>query len=159
MKSRLYNVNCSCCFFGGTTFKHFHHYIRPTLNEADVTTDIAVFHVGTNDIINSEVIKILQTTVSSILMECVAFGVKNVFISSLMVNTRCNSAFISAGNKSLRAKCLIPNFRFIDNSNIKKETSLEGLFTLKSFRWRFVNKKLRDVKNFLRNLKDQEIVT
>ena len=54
-------------------------------------------------------------------MECVAFGVKSVFISSLMVNTRCNSAFISAGTKYLRAKCLIHIFDFIDNSNIKKE--------------------------------------
>ena len=58
LKSRLYNPNCSCRFSGDATSKHFHHYIRSTLNEKDVMTDIVVLHMGTNDIndiINSEV--------------------------------------------------------------------------------------------------------
>ena len=53
LKTQLYNATCSCRFFGNATSKHFHHHICPNLNK----TDIAAFHVGTNDIINSEVNK------------------------------------------------------------------------------------------------------
>ena len=58
------------------------------LNETDVITDIAVLHMGTNDIINSEVNKDLAVDrIINTVRECVAFGVKSVFVSSLMVNT------------------------------------------------------------------------
>ena len=51
-------------------------------------TDIAVLHMGTNDIINSEVNKnLVVDSIINIARECVAFGVKSVFIPSLMVNT------------------------------------------------------------------------
>ena len=69
LRSRLYKANCSCCPFGGATSKHFHHYICPTLNETNVITDIAVLHMGTNDIINSEVNKNLVADTLSILLE------------------------------------------------------------------------------------------
>ena len=54
LKSRLYNAYCSCRFFGGATSKHFYHYIHPSLNETNMLTDIAVLHMGANDITNSE---------------------------------------------------------------------------------------------------------
>ena len=59
-KNRLYNLNISCHFFGGATPKHSHHYFCPILNKTDVITDIAVLHMGTNDIINSEFNKDLE---------------------------------------------------------------------------------------------------
>ena len=42
--SRLSNANCNCRFLGGTTSKHFHHYIQLTLKEKNVKTGIAVLH-------------------------------------------------------------------------------------------------------------------
>ena len=57
MKNRLYNANCSWGFFGGATSKYFHQYILPTLNQTDVIMDTAILHMGTDDIINSEVDK------------------------------------------------------------------------------------------------------
>ena len=69
LRSRLYKANCNCCPFGGATSKHFHHYICPTLNETNVITDIAVLHMGTNDIINSEINKDLVADTLSILLE------------------------------------------------------------------------------------------
>ena len=70
------------------SFKHLDRYIHATLNETDMITDIAVLHMGTNDIINSEVNKnLVADSIINIARECVAFGVKSVFISSLMVNT------------------------------------------------------------------------
>ena len=44
--------NCSCRFFCCATSKHFHHYIRPTLNETDMIKDIAALHIATSNIIN-----------------------------------------------------------------------------------------------------------
>ena len=77
-----------------------------------------------------------------------------------MVNTRQNSDFISAVNKTLKAKCLMHNFHFIDNSNIKKEHLWkDGLYLNCSSTDLQTNNFLRDINNFLRNLKDQEIVT
>ena len=152
----LYSPN-----FGGATSKYFHHYIRPTLSETEVITDIAVLHMGTNDIINSEVNKDLEAdSIINIARECVAFGVKSVFISSLTVNTQRNSAFISAVNKTLTAKCLMHNFHFIENSNIKKEHIWkDGLHLNCSGKDWLSSNFLRDINNLLRNLKDQEIVT
>ena len=105
LKSQLYNGNCNCHFFGGATSKHCYHYIRPTLNETDVITDIAVLHKGTNDIISSEGIKdLVADSMINISRECVDFGVKSVFISSLTINTIHLSAFISAVIKTPKAK-------------------------------------------------------
>ena len=53
LNTRLSTANCKCRFFVGATSKHFHHYIQPTLNEKNVKTDIAVLHMGTNDILNA----------------------------------------------------------------------------------------------------------
>ena len=61
-------------------------------------------------IINSKVNKgLVAGSIINIARECVAFGIKSVFVSSLMVNTQCNSTFISAVNKALKAKisCII----------------------------------------------------
>ena len=60
-------------------------------NETDVITNIVVLHMSTNDIINSEVNRnLIADSISNIAGECVAFGVKSVFISNLMVNNRRN---------------------------------------------------------------------
>ena len=122
LNTRLSTANCKCRFFGGATSKHFHHYIQPTLNEKNVKTDIAVLHMGTNDILNAEGDKdLIAESVIDIAKECVRVGVKHVFVSSVTVNTRRSSAFISAVNNILQDKCATHHFHFIDNSHIKKE--------------------------------------
>ena len=52
---------------------------------------------------NSEVNKDLVADSIINIKKCIAFSVKGVFISSFTVNTRRNSAFISAVNKDLKA--------------------------------------------------------
>ena len=122
LNTRLSTANCKCRFFGGATSKHFHHYIQSTLNGKNVKTDIAVLHRGTNDIPNAEDDKdLIVESVADIGKECVRLGVKYVFVSSVTVNTRSSSAFISAANNILQDKCATHQFHFIDNSNIKKE--------------------------------------
>ena len=120
LNTRLSSANCKFRFFGGATSKHFHHYIQPRLNEKNVKTDIVVLHMGRNDILNAEGDKdLIAESVIDIAKECVRLGVKDVFVSSVTVNTRRSSAFISAVNNILQDKCATHQFHFIDNSNIK----------------------------------------
>ena len=61
--------------------------------------------MGTNGILNAEGNKdLLAESVVDIAEECVRFGVKDVFVSSVMVNTRGSSAFISAVDNILQDK-------------------------------------------------------
>ena len=119
LNTRCSTANCKCSFFGGATSKHFHYYIQPTLSETNVTTDIAVLHMGTKDILNAEAEKdlIAKSVTDIATKECIRFGVKDVFVSSVTINTRRSSAFISALN-ILQDKFATYQFHFIDNSNI-----------------------------------------
>ena len=68
-----------------------------------------------------------------------------------MVNTRRNSAFICAVNKTLKAKYLMHNFHFIDNSNIKKEHLWkDGLDLNRSGKYLLTKYFLQNISNFLR---------
>ena len=76
--------------------------------------------MGTNDILNAEAHKdLIVESVIDIAKESVWLGVKDVFVSSVMVNTSCSSAFISTVNNILQDKCATHQFHFIDNLNIK----------------------------------------
>ena len=53
-----------------------------------VKTDIAALHMGTNCVLNAEADDdLIAESVIDIAKECVRFGVKDVFISSVTVNT------------------------------------------------------------------------
>ena len=112
--------------------------------------DIAVLHIGTNDILNAEVDKdLIAESVVDTAKECVWFGVKDVFVSSVTVDDRRSSAFISAVNNILQDKCATHQFYFIDNSNIKKEHLLkDGLYLNRSGRDLLMNIFLRSLNNF-----------
>ena len=162
LNTRLSTANCQCRFFGGATLKHFHHYIQPTLNEENVKSDIAVLYMGTNDILNPEDDKdLIAESVIDIAKECIRLGVKDAFASSVTVNTRRSSAFISAVNNILQDKCATHQFHFIDNSNIKKEHLWkDGLHLNRPGKDLLMNNFLRSLNNFfLRKLKEREVVT
>ena len=90
------------------------------LNEKNVKTDIDVLHKEINDIPNAEGDKyLIAENVIDIAKECVQYSVKDVFVSSVRVNTRYSSAFISTVNNILQEKFSAHQFHFIDNSNIK----------------------------------------
>ena len=75
--------------------------------------------MGTKDILNAEAEKdlIAKSVTDIATKECIRFGVKDVFVSSVTINTRRSSAFISALN-ILQDKFTTYQFHFIDNSNI-----------------------------------------
>ena len=118
--------------------------------------------MGTNDILNAEGDKdLIAESVINVAKECVWLGVKDVLVSSVMVNTRRSSAFFSAVNNILQYKCATHQFHFIDNSNIKKEYLWkDGLRWNRSGKDLLMNNFLRSLKNFfLRKLKEREAVT
>ena len=129
LNTRLSTATCKCRYFGGATSKHFHHYIQPTLNETNFKTDIAVLHMGTSNIFDTEADKDLITdSVIDIAKECVQFDVKDIFVFSLTVNTRGSSVFISAVNKILQDKFATHQFHFIELEHQIKNTSEEVAF-------------------------------
>ena len=79
--------------------------------------------MGTNDVLNAEANEdLIAESAIDIAKECIWFGVKGVFVSSVVVNTRRKSAFISEFNKILQDKRATHQLRFIDNLNIKMST-------------------------------------
>ena len=152
MNTRLSTVNRKCRFFGEATSKHFYYYIQPTLNETNVEIDIVALLIETNGILNTQDDKdLIAESVIDIGKECVRFGLKNVSVSSVMVNTRRSSAFISAVNNILQDKCATHQFHFIDNSNIKKEHLWkDGLHLNRSGKDLLMNNFLRSLNNFFK---------
>ena len=106
--------------------------------------------MGTNDILNAEGDKdLIAESVIDITKECVRLGVKDVFVSSVTVNTRRSSAFISAVNSILQDKCAIHQFHFIDNSNIKRVYLWkDGLHLNRSGKDLLMNNFLRSLNKF-----------
>ena len=80
--------------------------------------------MGANDVLNAEANEdLIAESVINIAKKSIWFGVKGVFVWSVVVNARRKSAFISEFNKILQDKCAAHQLRFIDNLNIKMSTS------------------------------------
>ena len=106
--------------------------------------------MGTNDILNAEDDKdLIVESVIDITKECVLFGVKDVFVSSVTVNTWRSSTFIGVVDNILQNKCATHQFHFIDNSNKKKEQLWkDGLHLIGSGKDLLMNNFWRSLNNF-----------
>ena len=105
------------------------HYIQPTLNEESVKRDIAILPMGINDVLSTEADKeLIAESVTDIAKKCVCFGVKDVSISTTMVNTRLSSAFISAVNKIPQHKFQRITLILLITRTSKKNTSEQMSF-------------------------------
>ena len=105
------------------------HYIQPTLNEENVKRDIAILPIGINDVLSTEADKeLIAESVTDIAKKCVCFGVKDVSVSTTMVNTRLSSAFISAVNKIPQHKFQRITLILLITRTSKKNTSEQMSF-------------------------------
>ena len=105
------------------------HYIQPTLNEENVKRDIAILPIGINDVLSTEDDKeLIAESVTDIAKKCVCFGVKDVSVSTTMVNTRLSSAFISAVNKIPQHKFQRITLILLITRTSKKNTSEQMSF-------------------------------
>ena len=105
------------------------HYIQPTLNEENVKRDIAILPIGINDVLSTEADKeLIAESVTDIAKKCVCFGVKDVSVSTTMVNTQLSSAFISAVNKIPQHKFQRITLILLITRTSKKNTSEQMSF-------------------------------
>ena len=102
--------------FSGATTADMDVYVQPTLQKK--VADIAVIHVGTNDIGfkgTSDIVK----SIIKVGKRCRQSGISDIFISSVVnrkhehIQNKVNEL-----NSILESKCVDNNFILIDNSNI-----------------------------------------
>ena len=79
--------------------------------------------------------------------------IQSVFVSSVTINTRSNSSFISGVNKILQDKYATHKFHFIHNTMIKKPHLWKDSLHLN------LSGKYQLMNNFCEKLKDGEVVT
>ena len=110
----MFNAEVFYRFFPGATSRDFFHYIKPVLQDPQTNFDIAVLHMGVNDILNLG--STAETVSNSIIAnQCRNYGVKEVSISSVTCTTLLNSDLINDVNNTLRNKCQTSAYHFIDS--------------------------------------------
>ena len=83
------------------------HYANPTLEESEF--DVAIIHVGINDLLNCEgdidQINNILRNIEQIVYKCRQYGVKNIFLSGLVITNRLPEQLMKEFNKSIRNIC------------------------------------------------------
>ena len=83
------------------------HYANPTLEESEF--DVAIIHVGINDLLNCEgdidQINNILRNIEQIVYKCRQYGVKNIFLSGLVITNRLPEQLMKEFNKSARNIC------------------------------------------------------
>ena len=111
--------------FGGATAADMETYVKPTLERTE-KTDIAIIHVGTNDVSNifrsknnnhSSSKEIAETIINSGKI-CKDRGVKCVVISSLIKRKGKTAAKIAEVNNLLEKYAHGNGFHFINHKNV-----------------------------------------
>ena len=91
-------------YFPGATSKELLHYIDATLEESNF--ELAVIHVGVNDILNSNnSVDRLLKNIHSMAEKCKSSVVKKVFISDIVKNNRVNDFIIQEVNRKIYDGC------------------------------------------------------
>ena len=95
---------------------------KSTLQDPQTDFDIAVLHMGVNDILNlGSTAEAFSNIILHITNQCRNYGVKEVSILSITYTTLVNSYLINDVNSAQRNKCQIYGYHFIVNNNIKTE--------------------------------------
>ena len=95
---------------------------KSTLQDPQTDFDIAVLHMGVNDILNlGSTAEAVSNIILHITNQCRNYGVKEVSILSITYTTLVNSYLINDVNSAQRSKCQIYGYHFIVNNNIKTE--------------------------------------
>ena len=100
---KLFNAKVFYRFFPGATSRDFFHYIKPTLQDPQTNFDIAVLHMGINDILHlGSTAETVSYSILHIANQCKNYGVKEFSISSVTCTTLLNSDLINDVNNDLR---------------------------------------------------------
>ena len=118
----MFNANISLMqtffnsFLPGATSRGFFHYIKPAWQDPKNDFDIAVLHMGINDILN-----LVLNSILHIANQWKNYQVKEGSISSVTCESLLNSVLTNHVNNVLRNKCQTSGYHFIDNNNITME--------------------------------------
>ena len=127
---KLFHAKVFYRFFPGATSRDFFHYIKPTLQDPQTNFDIAVLHMGVNDILNlGSTAETVSNSILHIANQYRNCRVKEVSISSITCATLLNSDLINDVNNTLRNKCQTSGFHFISNNNNTTENFGNTVYT------------------------------
>ena len=123
LNRKLSNAKCFYKFFPGATSKDFYHYINPALQDPQVEYDVAILHMGINDLLNlGSSIETISNSVMNIASQCKTYGVKDVIVSSITFTTLLSTDLLQSVNEEIKKKCEENGYHYIDNSNITKKS-------------------------------------
>ena len=100
--------------FPGAKSTQLYHSVTPTLKE--YSCDVAIKHVGINDILRSrhDVLDKLPGNIIKVGNTCQMYNFGKIYISAILPSTRANINIFDI-NKKLRDLCMKHNFEFIDH--------------------------------------------
>ena len=76
LSQKLFNAKVFYRFFPGATSRDFVHHIKPTLQYSEINFDIAVLHMGVNDILNlGSTAETVSNSILHIFNQCKNYGV------------------------------------------------------------------------------------
>ena len=108
-------------YFPGSTSKDLLHYVDTTLQ--DNLFEVAVIHIGTNDIVNNK--KNLNTdhmleNIKNIARKCKRYGIQKILISGLLTTNRLAEYLIEEVNGLIKNMCNIEEYCYVNNDNITR---------------------------------------
>ena len=128
---KLFIAKVFCRFFPGATSRDFFHYVKPTLQYLQTNSDIAVLHMGVNDILNlGSTAETVSNSILHIAIQCKNYEVKEVSTLSVTCTTVLNFDLINDVNNALQNTCQTSGYHFINNNNITMEKLWKGGFHL-----------------------------
>ena len=114
LNSFIKNGKAKMVSFSGATSKEILHYLD--VHFANSSADAVILHVGVNDLLEDNIqskIENLGKNLRSMVEKCYTYGIKNVFISGLVVLEKAHEMIVH-----LRSKLGIC---YVDNQNIRRE--------------------------------------
>ena len=121
LNKRLPNNNrAQLISFPGASSKRLLHYLDVHLE--DKNTDTVILHIGVNDLLNDdspESINQLMGNLKKMIEKCQMYGVKNIFLSSIVFTTKLDIRLLENVHVKLTNFCQCNNISIIDNRNIR----------------------------------------
>lgn len=122
LNRKLLNAKCFYKFFPGATSRDFYHYIKPALLNPEMEYNLAILHMGINDILNLDSnAETVANSIMNIASQCKTHGVKDVIVSSITFTSLLSIDFLQSVNEEIKRKCEENGYYFIDNNNITKK--------------------------------------
>ena len=107
LNRKLSNAKCSYKFFSGATSRDFYHYIKPALLNPEQDYDVAILHMGVNDLLNlGSNAETVANSIINIANQCKTMGVADVIVSSITFTTLLPTDLLQCVNEEIKKNVL-----------------------------------------------------